>query len=76
MAQLLEEFERDLEPLLPAEKVEDFKALVRRKLNVLASDIVEKAEDERQGLIQNGVGQAVRDRLHADGPKNHGLGDR
>jgi hypothetical protein len=75
MAQLLEEFERDLEPLLPSDKVEDFKALVRRKLNVLASDIVEKAEDERRGLIQNGVGQAVKDQLHADGP-NHGRGDR
>ena len=71
MAQLLEEFERDLEPLLPAEAIESFKALVRRKLNVLASDIVEKAEDERRGLIQNGVGQAVKDHLHADGT-NHG----
>lgn len=68
MAQLLEEFERDIEPLLPSEVVESFKALVRRKLNVLASDIVEKAEDERRGLMQNGIGQAVRDHLHADGP--------
>jgi hypothetical protein len=70
MAQLLEEFERDIEPLLPREVVDSFKALVRRKLNVFASDIAEKAEDERRGLIQNGVGQAIKDGLHADGPQH------
>ncbi len=68
MAQLLEEFERDLEPLLPADVVEGFKALVRRKLNVLASDVVDQVKVERQGLVQNGAGQALKDSLHADGP--------
>lgn len=75
MAQLLEEYEREIEPFVPKEQNENFKALVRRKLNVFASDVVEKAEDERRGLVQNGVGQAVKDHLHADGPQ-HGRGDR
>jgi len=70
MAQLLEEFERELEPLLPADVVADFKALVRRKLNVFASDISEKLQDVERGLVQNGAGQAIRDSLHADGPEH------
>lgn len=70
MAQLLEEYEREIEPFVPEEQNKTFKALVRRKLNVLASDIVEKAEDERRGLVQNGVGQALKDQLHADGPQH------
>lgn len=68
MAQLLEEFERELEPLLPAEAVQNFKALVRRKLNVLASDIVEAIGDTREGLLRNGSAEALKQQLHPDGP--------
>ena len=70
MAQLLEEFERELEPNLPADLVKNFKALVRRKLNVLASDICEAIEDDQHGVKHNGSAQALKDTLHADGPQH------
>lgn len=65
MAQVLEEFERELEPLLPAEKVAGFKALVRRKLNGFAGDVIDLLRLE--GTARNGAAIDVEDRLFPDG---------
>lgn len=69
MAQVLEVFERTIEPLLPEsdqnrKKIEDFKALTRMRLNALAVD----ACDVMDGEVEiNGAGQDVRDKLHHGG---------
>lgn len=68
MAQVLEHFERYIETLIPAtpenrKQIEDFKALIRMRLNALAVD----ACDCLGGQTPNGVGQALRDRLHPTG---------
>lgn len=65
MAQTLEVFEEKIEPLIPANVAEEFKALVRRKLNGFASDVVELLELENQA--KNGYAQDVVDRLFPDG---------
>jgi hypothetical protein len=64
MAQVLEQFERDLQELLPesaAGKVQDFKGLVRARMNALATDAVDIMQlgDEHQ----NGLALEFRDRL-------------
>jgi hypothetical protein len=60
----LEEFERTIEPLVPAEVSQEFKALVRRKIG----DIPKEAED-LMGLDgeMNGYAQDMKDRIHVDG---------
>lgn len=65
MAQTLEVFEEELEPLLPKEAAENFKALVRRKLNGFASDMVALISDPGKAL--NGAAQDTKDRLYPDG---------
>lgn len=62
MAQLLEGFERDIEPLIPKDKAHSFKALARRKMNALAADFVELLElDDRAS--KNELAQEIADRL-------------
>lgn len=66
MAQLLEEFERSIEPLIPADVSADFKAYVRRKMNALAADAVELLELEDTAI--NELATDLKDRMFPDGP--------
>lgn len=66
MAQLLEAFEEQIEPLIPAGVSADFKALVRRKFNALAADSVELLELEDKAI--NELATDIKDRLFSDGP--------
>lgn len=64
MAQTLEIFERDIEPLLPAGSegtAQSFKGLVRARMNALATDAVEIMSLD--GGAINGVAQDMRDSL-------------
>lgn len=63
MAQTLEEFERDVEPLIPQEVAAKFKGTIRRKLNALAVDAAELLELSDDDLLLNGYAQELRDRL-------------
>lgn len=71
MAQVLEKFETDIEPLLngagdgPA--VQDFKGLVRARMNALATDCVDLMALGDAAMVQNVAAQDVRDRLHPEG---------
>lgn len=65
MAQSLEAFEESIEPLIPQEVAQEFKALVRRKFNGLATDCVELMKLE--GDAMNGYARDIKDRLHPDG---------
>jgi hypothetical protein len=62
-AQLLEAFEDLIEPLIPADKAQEFKVLVRRKLGALAADSKDVMGLEGE---MNGHAQALKDSLHAD----------
>jgi len=64
LAQTLEAFENDVEPLLPAEVAASFKALVRRKFGALTTDCIELMELE--GKAMNGYARDIKDRLHPD----------
>jgi hypothetical protein len=64
MAQLLEIFEEEIEVLLPKDKAQDFKAMVRRKFNALATDACEVIELKDDAM--NGYAQEMKDRLHPD----------
>lgn len=67
MAQLLEEFERTIEPLITKSQAHAFKSLVRRKLNALAADFQELLDlDDR--AKKNELADAIFDRLFPDGP--------
>jgi hypothetical protein len=67
MAQLLEDFERSIEPLIPKDKAHAFKALVRRKFNALAADFQELLDlDDR--AKKNELAEAIFDRIFPDGP--------
>jgi hypothetical protein len=63
-AQLLEEFERDIEPRLPEEVAQKFKALVRRKVTALAVDCIEVMDLEN--TVMNGAARDLKDRIHPD----------
>lgn len=63
MAQTLDEFEQDVEPLIPQEVAAKFKGTIRRKLNALAVDAAELLELADGDLEQNGYAQDLRDRL-------------
>lgn len=68
MAQMLEGFEQTIQPLLPdtaGGAVQDFKGLVRARINALATDAVELIELD--GTERNGAAIELRDRLHAEG---------
>lgn len=67
LAQVLEEFEEKIVPLLPQNadgEVDAFKAMVRRKMNALAVDATDVMNLDGE---VNGVAVELRDRLHADG---------
>lgn len=64
MAQLLEEFENEIEPRIPAEVAKAYKALVRRKITALAVDCLEVMDLEHTAI--NGVARDMKDRLHPD----------
>lgn len=66
MAQLLEEFELKVEPLVSAQVADDFKSYVRRKMNALAADAVELLELEDKAM--NELATDLKDRLFPDGP--------
>lgn len=63
LAQTLEEFERTIEPLIPADVAKDFKGIVRRKFGALA-----KEAEDLMGLDGeiNGIAQTMKDALHPD----------
>jgi len=65
MAQTLEVFEETIEPLVTKEVAAEFKALVRRKMNALATDVIELLELEDKA--KNGVAQDIVDGLFPDG---------
>lgn len=67
MAQTLESFEDEIEPLLSASVSSKFKALVRRKMNALAVDCCELMKLEENGQLNNGAAQAVKDSIFPDG---------
>lgn len=67
MAQVLEVFEREIEPFVPSEVAKDFKALVRRKVTALAADCIEVMELENDQQAMNGAAQSIRDSIHPDG---------
>lgn len=67
MAQVLEVFEQDIEPLLPKEAagvVQDFKGLVRARMNALATDATEIFSLDE---VRNGVAEDIRDALSPTG---------
>lgn len=68
MAQVLEAFEERIEPHLPAEAagdVQDFKGMVRRRMNALAVDAADVMALDNGQINQ--AGQDIRDRLHPTG---------
>ena len=66
MAQLLEEFEKTIEPLIPADVAETFKAFARRKISAQAADFIALLELENKA--KNGVAQDLMDTIFPDGP--------
>lgn len=66
MAQLLDEFESQVQPHLPIEVAERFKGTVRRKLHALAIDACEII-NLQPGEELNGAVIELRDRMHAEG---------
>lgn len=67
MAQILEEFEREVEPFVPEGVAQSFKAMVRRKVTALAADCTEVMELDRDQMAMNGAAQSIKDSLHPDG---------
>lgn len=68
MAQVLEAFEEQIEPLLPEsanDERQNFKGLVRARINALATDAVDLMS--LSGQEQNGVALDLRDQLHPTG---------
>lgn len=68
MAQVLEAFEEQIEPYLPADAKEarqGFKGLVRARMNALATDAADLLAID--GQAQNGVALELRDQLHTTG---------
>lgn len=64
MAQILDAFECDIEPLLDAGSagvVQDFKGLVRSRVGALAADAIDVIHLD--GGAINGAAQEIRDRL-------------
>jgi len=66
MAQVLDEFERDLEPHLPASlagAVQGFKGTVRDRFKWFARDSIDLLDMTAQGLSQNEIARQFRDRV-------------
>lgn len=66
MAQLLEDFEKNVEPLIPSDVAAQFKGTVRRKLHALALDACEIISLQ-PGEELNGAVIELRDRMHVEG---------
>jgi hypothetical protein len=66
MAQLLELFEKSIEPHVPEPAAQKFKSEVRRKVNALAVDACDVMNLDENTLF-NGAAQDVRDRMLPDG---------
>lgn len=66
MAQVLEEFENEIEPRIPTEVAEPFKALVRRKITALAADCLEVMDMETTSTVMNGAARDIKDRISPD----------
>ena len=70
LAQVLEHFERHIEHHLPdaaAGDVDDFKGLVRARMNALATDCVDLMELGARAEQRNLLGDEIRDALHPTG---------
>jgi hypothetical protein len=67
LAQTLEEFENTIEPLVPADVAQAFKAHVRRKFGAFSADCVELLGLEEKAMNANGHAQDLKDRLSPDG---------
>lgn len=66
LAQTLERFEENIEPHLPADQagaVQDFKGLVRARLNALAVDCLDLMDLEDRAMVANAAGQELRDQI-------------
>lgn len=66
MAQLLEGFEKEVEPHVPDEAAKEFKALVRRKITALATDCLEVMDMEDDSTVMNGAARDLKDRISPD----------
>lgn len=64
MAQFLEFFEEEIEPLVPKDKADSVKAMARRKFNALATDACELIELKDDAM--NGYARDIKDKLHPD----------
>ena len=71
MAQLLEEFEREIEPRIPTDVAAGYKALVRRKITALAADCLEVMDLE--DTVMNGAARDLKDRIHPDAGLSHAV---
>lgn len=70
LAQVLEHFEEHIEPFLPASAagaVQDFKGLVRARMNALAVDALEIMALEDRAMAVNGAAQELRESLSPTG---------
>lgn len=67
MAQLLDLFERQIEPHVPASVAQEFKGECRRKLNALSVDACDVIFLMGTDQLQNGHAIAIKDRLFVDG---------
>ena len=75
MGQILSEFEAEIEPLIPKDKAQAFKAVVRNRLNHFETDIGDLIGIMKSGQSQNAHAQAVRDGL-PDTPRVPAPADR
>lgn len=64
MAQILEEFERIVEPRVPKEVSDEFKPIVRRKVSALGADCIEMLGLGNEAM--NGAAQDLKDRVEPD----------
>lgn len=67
LAQTLEEFEKTIEPLVPEDVAQAYKAHVRRKFGAFSADCVELLGLEEKAMSHNGHAQSIKDRLSPDG---------
>lgn len=70
MAQVLEEYERLIEPLVPQEVSDEFKPIVRRKVSALGADCIELMKLEDRAM--NGFARELRDQVEPDAAQPSG----
>jgi hypothetical protein len=70
MAQILDQFEQEVEPHLPSDVAENFKGTIRRKLHALALDACE-VMTLKPGEAINGAFIELRDRIQGDARDPH-----